>query len=57
VLFGIIMSMARITQGAHFLSDTVWAFGVVALCALLLAAVLRLDETPRSAPENDERQR
>ena len=43
LVFGIVMSIARITQGAHFLSDTLWAFGMVALTALLLAALLNLD--------------
>jgi membrane-associated PAP2 superfamily phosphatase len=52
LLFGVVMSAARITQGAHFLSDTLWAFGIVALCALLLAALLDLDgaAAPGSAP-------
>jgi membrane-associated PAP2 superfamily phosphatase len=45
MLFGVVMSIARITQGAHFVSDTLWAFGMVALCALLLAALLKLDRT------------
>ena len=43
LLFGIVMSIARITQGAHFLSDNLWAFGIVALCALLLASLLNPD--------------
>jgi membrane-associated PAP2 superfamily phosphatase len=55
ILFGIIMSIARITQGAHFLSDTLWAFGMVALCALLLAALLRLEDEPRSLPASGDR--
>jgi len=50
LLFGIVMSIARITQGAHFLSDTLWAFGIVALSALLLAALLNLDGTADSPP-------
>jgi membrane-associated PAP2 superfamily phosphatase len=49
------MSIARITQGAHFLSDTLWAFGMVALCALLLAALLRLEDEPRSLPASGDR--
>ncbi len=53
ILFGIVMSAARITQGAHFLSDTLWAFGMVAFCALLLAALLKLDEEQRPRPEPD----
>jgi len=50
LLFGVVMSIARITQGAHFLSDTLWAFGVVALSAPLLAALLNLDGTADPAP-------
>ncbi len=46
LLFGVIMSIARITQGAHFVSDTLWSFGMVALCALLLAALFNLDAGP-----------
>ena len=56
VLFGIVMSIARITQGAHFLSDTLWAFGMVALCALLLAAMLGLDQASQTLTEAEEQQ-
>ena len=49
LLFGIVMSIARITQGAHFLSDNLWAFGIVALIALLLAALLNLDGVAEAA--------
>ena len=50
LLFGIVMSIARITQGAHFFSDNLWAFGVVALSALLLAALLDLDGASEASP-------
>lgn len=43
-LFGAAMSAARIVQGGHFLSDTLWAFGVVWLTALVLAALLLRDD-------------
>ena len=43
VVFGILMSIARITQGGHFLSDNLWAFGMVYLTGLLLSAVMGLD--------------
>jgi len=47
VFFGTIMSIARITQGAHFLSDTLWAFGMVYLMGLLLSHLMGLDlESP-----------
>jgi membrane-associated PAP2 superfamily phosphatase len=50
LLFGIVMSIARITQGAHFLSDALWSFGMVALVALLLAGLLDLDGASEAAP-------
>ena len=48
LVFGIMMSIARITQGGHFLSDTLWAWGVVHLTAVTLYYLLKLDqlETP-----------
>ena len=49
LLFGILMSIARVAQGAHFVSDNLWAFGIVALSALLLAALLDLDGTPATS--------
>lgn len=39
--FGLFMSVARIAQGGHFLSDNLWAWGMVHLCALFLAALLK----------------
>ncbi len=51
LLFGILMSIARISQGGHFLSDTLWAWGMVHLLAVALYYLLRLhhDETPSAA--------
>ena len=43
-VFGVAMSYARIAQGAHFLTDTVWAFGMVWLVALILSAFLIRDD-------------
>jgi len=40
ICFGALMSYARIAQGAHFLTDTMWAWGMVHLIALLLATLL-----------------
>lgn len=50
--FGALMSIARITQGGHFLSDTLWACGMVHLTAVALFYLLRLDrsEIPTAAP-------
>ncbi|HIJ81878.1 MAG TPA: phosphatase PAP2 family protein [Desulfuromonadales bacterium] len=41
--FGVMMSVARITQGGHFLSDNLWAWGMVHLTAVSLYYLLRLD--------------
>ena len=41
--FGLLMSAARITQGGHFLSDNLWAWGIVHLVAVALYYLLRLD--------------
>ena len=41
--FGLMMSVARITQGGHFLSDNLWAWGMVHLIAVALYYLLRLD--------------
>ena len=40
LIFGVLMSVARIAQGGHFLTDCLWAFGMVWLTGQLLAAVL-----------------
>lgn len=42
-LFGILIGMARILQGAHFLSDILWAGGLVYLIGELLARFLYPD--------------
>lgn len=41
--FGLMMSVARITQGGHFLSDNLWAWGMVHLIAVALYYQLRPD--------------
>jgi membrane-associated PAP2 superfamily phosphatase len=46
LLFGVAMSVARITQGAHFLSDNLWAWGMVHLTAVSLYYLLKLDSSP-----------
>jgi membrane-associated PAP2 superfamily phosphatase len=43
ISFGLMMSIARITQGGHFLSDTLWAWGMVHLIAVALYYLLGLD--------------
>ncbi len=42
--FGLLMSVARISQGGHFLTDCLWAFGMVWLVGQILAAALLRDE-------------
>lgn len=48
LFFGMLMSIARLTQGGHFLSDTLWAWGIVHLTAVALYYLLKLDhdDTP-----------
>jgi membrane-associated PAP2 superfamily phosphatase len=45
LIFGVFMSIARITQGAHFLSDILWAWGMVYLTALALSYCMGIDRT------------
>ena len=47
IVFGLLMSIARITQGGHFLTDTIWAWGIVHLLAVSLCYLMGLD---RSTP-------
>ncbi|MGB9082275.1 MAG: phosphatase PAP2 family protein [Desulfuromonadaceae bacterium] len=51
LVFGLMMSAARIAQGGHFLSDTLWAWGMVHLTAVALYYLLRLhrDKAPSAA--------
>lgn len=44
MVFGLLMGYARLAQGGHFLSDILWAWGIVYLVASLLAATI-LDTT------------
>lgn len=52
LVFGILMSIARITQGGHFLSDTIWAWGMVHLLAVALYYLLRLDRDEAPSTES-----
>lgn len=49
VLLGTAVGIARILQGAHFLSDIVWSAGVVYITALIMCRVLKLDHVPELA--------
>ena len=53
--FGLAMSLARIAQGGHFLSDCLWAWGVVHLVAMTLYYLLRLEqnEAPSAVAQSD----
>lgn len=44
ILFGCAVGWARILQGGHFLSDVLWAGGLVYLTGALLALLMRLDD-------------
>lgn len=46
LIFGIFMSYARIAQGGHFLSDCLWALGMVWLTSLILAEIMKIDRSP-----------
>lgn len=47
LVFGLLMSYARIAQGGHFLTDCVWSLGMIWLLALLLVAIIDPDrDTP-----------
>ncbi len=50
LIFGMLMSVARIAQGGHFLSDTLWAWGMVHLLAVALYYLLRLDRVETASP-------
>ncbi len=50
LVFGILMSVARITQGGHFLSDCLWAWGLVQLTALLLSGLILPDSVDGDQP-------
>jgi len=43
MIYGALMGVARIAQGGHFVSDILWAWGVVHLCAAALYYLLGLD--------------
>jgi len=43
MFYGILMGVARMVQGGHFLSDILWAWGVVHLTAVALYYLMGLD--------------
>lgn len=40
IMFGGVMSYARISQGGHFLTDTLWSWGMLYLTGLVLSELL-----------------
>jgi lipid A 4'-phosphatase len=50
ILYGVVMGVARIIQGGHFVTDVIWSAGFVYLTAMVLASLLRLDAAPRVTP-------
>lgn len=52
LVFGVLMSIARIAQGGHFLSDNLWAWGMVHLTALALYYVMGLHRADTHSPKN-----
>ncbi len=43
--YGFLIGLARMIQGAHFLSDVIWSGGFVYLCGLAFYYLLRLDRS------------
>jgi lipid A 4'-phosphatase len=52
IAYGTLVGIARIAQGAHFLSDVLWALGLVYLTALTLFYLLRLDRAVAPPPHS-----
>ncbi len=50
MLYGVLMGVARISQGGHFVTDILWAWGVVHLTAVTLYYLLRLDREEPTSP-------
>lgn len=45
--YGILMGIARVIQGGHFVSDVLWAAGIVYLTGLVLVSLMGLDAQSR----------
>jgi len=43
MLYGVVMGVARVAQGGHFVSDVLWAWGMVHLTAVALYYLMGLD--------------
>ena len=53
IAYGSIMSIARVVQGAHFVTDCIWSFGVIWMVATLCYYfVLRIPSAERKTPRH-----
>lgn len=50
--YGTLVGVGRILQGGHFLSDVLWAGGLVYLCGEILARIMALDRKSVAGPES-----
>jgi lipid A 4'-phosphatase len=50
MFYGMLMGVARISQGGHFVTDILWAWGVVHLTAVTLYYLMKLDRDPPGRP-------
>jgi membrane-associated PAP2 superfamily phosphatase len=50
ISLGTLLSIARMVQGAHYLSDTLWSMGILLILPLVLYGFI-CHQTPDSAPE------
>lgn len=50
LIYGTLMGLGRVIQGAHFASDVLWSAGFVYYTGLSLAMALRLDNNVSTAP-------
>lgn len=50
IAYGSLVGATRILQGGHFLSDVLWAGGMVFLTGEILALLLKADELPSPKP-------
>ena len=51
ILFGVIMGIARIIQGGHFVTDVIWSAGFVYLTAMVLAMMMFPRSSESKEPE------
>ncbi|MDA8430518.1 MAG: phosphatase PAP2 family protein [Geobacteraceae bacterium] len=47
ILYGVVMGIARVIQGGHFVTDVIWSAGFVYLTAMVLAALMFPNPDPQ----------